>query len=281
MAENSKGPTSELARKAQRFRIKVLEMIYRAQSGHIGGSFSAAEIITVLLFHHLRINPENPRWPQRDRFILSKGHAAPMFYVALAERGFFPEENLRSFRQLGSILQGHPDRLKTSGVEMTSGVLGQGLGVGVGLALAAKLNNQDYRVYVLLGDGELNAGTVWEAVMAAAKYGLDNLTAIVDRNRVQLDGSTNRVMPLEPLREKWASFGWHVMEVDGHNVPEIMAALDEALTVRSRPTVIIANTVKAKGVSFMENSSKWHGRPPNKEQYERALRELREGLNRG
>lgn len=281
MAENSEGPTSELARKAQRFRIKVLEMIYRAQSGHIGGSFSAAEIITVLLFHHLRINPENPRWPQRDRFILSKGHAAPMFYVALAERGFFPEENLRSFRQLGSILQGHPDRLKTPGVEMTSGVLGQGLGVGVGLALAAKLNNQDYRVYVLLGDGELNAGTVWEAVMAAAKYGLDNLTAIVDRNRVQLDGSTNRVMPLEPLREKWASFGWHVMEVDGHNVPEIMAALDEALTVRSRPTVIIANTVKAKGVSFMENSSKWHGRSPNKEQYERALRELREGLNRG
>jgi len=269
----------ELGRKAQEFRISVLEMIYRVQSGHLGGSFSAAEIITTLFFHHLRLEPANPNWPQRDRFILSKGHAAPMLYVALADRGFFPKKDLETFRQLDSHLQGHPDRLKTSGVEMTSGVLGHGLGIGIGLALAARLNQSNYGVYVLLGDGELDAGVVWEAAMTASKYKLDNLTAIVDRNRVQLDGPTEAIMPLDPLRDKWISFGWHVIEVDGHNVSELMKTLDEASRVRCLPTVIIAHTVKGKGVSFMENDSKWHGRPPTKDEYEMALKELKGGLS--
>jgi len=280
MENHSKQLALELSRKAQEFRIKTLEMIYRAQSGHIGGSFSAAEIITTLLFHHLRLDPTNPKWPQRDRFILSKGHAAPMLYVALAERGFFPAKDLETFRQLDSHLQGHPDRLKTRGVEMTSGVLGHGLGVGVGLALAAKLDGSSYRVYVLLGDGELDAGVVWEAAMAAGKYRLDNLTAIIDRNRVQLDGPTEEVMPLEPLKDKWVSFGWRVIEVDGHDASKLMAALEEAASVQGPPTAILAHTVKGKGVSFMENDSRWHGKPPNREEYEMALKELRGGLSR-
>ncbi len=279
MENRSRQLALELSRRAQEFRIKVLGMIYRAQSGHLGGSFSAAEIITTLFFHHLRLDPANPNWPQRDRFILSKGHAAPMLYVALAERGFFPTKDLETFRQLGSHLQGHPDRLKTLGVEMTSGVLGHGLGVGVGLALAARLDKSDHRVYVLLGDGELDAGVVWEAAMVASKYKLDNLTAIIDRNRVQLDGPTEKVMPLEPLRDKWVSFGWHVIEVDGHDVLKLMAALDEATRVHSFPTVITAHTVKGKGVSFMENDSRWHGKPPDSEQYEMALKELKGGLS--
>ena len=269
----------ELSRRAQEFRINVLDMVYRVQSGHLGGSFSAAEIITTLLFHHIRLNPADPNWLQRDRFILSKGHAAPMLYVALAERGFFPKEDLATFRQLDSHLQGHPDRLKTPGVEMTSGVLGHGLGVGVGLALAARLDKSSHRVYVLLGDGELDAGVVWEAAMTASKYRLDNLTAIVDRNRVQLDGPTEDIMPLDPLRDKWLSFGWHVIGVDGHNVSELMKALDEASRVQGRSTVVIAHTVKGKGVSFMENDSKWHGRAPNTEEYEIALKELKGGLS--
>jgi len=268
----------ELTQKAQKFRINVLDMVYRVQSGHLGGSFSAAEIITTLLFHQLRLNPADPNWPQRDRFVLSKGHAAPMLYVALAERGFFPKKDLETFRQIDSHLQGHPDRLKTPGVEMTSGVLGHGLGVGVGLALAARLDESSHRVYVLLGDGELDAGIVWEAALTASKYKLDNLTAIVDRNGVQLDGPTEAIMPLDPLRDKWLSFGWHPIEVDGHNVLELMKTLDEAIRMGVVPTVIIAHTVKGKGVSFMENDSKWHGRPPNKEEYETALKELKGGL---
>jgi transketolase len=268
----------ELTHKSQQLRIEALKMIYAAGSGHIGGSFSAAEIITTLLFHHLNIDPKKPEWSQRDRFILSKGHAAPLLYAALAERGFFPKSELTTFRQLNSRLQGHPDRTKILGIEMTSGVLGQGLGVGVGLALAAKLNDSNFRTYVLLGDGELDAGVIWEAVMVASKYKLTNITAIIDRNRVQLDGATHDVMPLEPLAEKWISFGWHVFEVDGHNIQRIGEVLEKAKNVDEKPAVIIAHTVKGKGVSFMENDSKWHGKPPNKAEYEAALVELKGGL---
>ncbi len=265
----------DLNKRAQELRIQVLEMVYGAQSGHLGGSLSAAEIVASLYFHHLRIDPQRPDWPERDRFILSKGHAAPVVYAALAERGFFPKEVLLSLRQMDSILQGHPDRLKTPGIEMTTGVLGHGLGVGVGLALAAKLDGARHRTFVLLGDGETDAGIVWEAAMAANKYQLDNLTAILDFNGVQLDGPVSQIMPLEPVKEKWEAFGWQTVEIDGHNVRQILEALHLAENIHNRPTIIIAHTVKGKGVSFMEGESYWHGRPPNGEQYKAALAELK------
>jgi transketolase len=269
----------ELERIANELRILTLKAIYNAQSGHIGGSFSSAEIITVLYFYKLKINPKDPLWEDRDRFILSKGHAAPMLYSALAKRGFFSEEELvNSLRKIGSRFQGHPDMRKTPGVEMTTGSLGQGLSVAIGIALGAKyIDKKSFRVYTLLGDGELNEGQVWEAFMSASKYKLDNLVCICDRNRVQLDGYTEEIMPLEPLRLKIEAFGWEVLEIDGHNIEAIIKALDYAETVKNKPTCIIAHTVKGKGVSFMENTHKWHGRAPNREEYEEALKELTKG----
>jgi transketolase len=283
----------DLNLKAQAFRIQVLEMVYHAQSGHLGGAFSAAEIMAALYFHHLRVDPADPRWPGRDRFLFSKGHACAILYTALANRGFFPVDELLTFRQFNSRLQGHPDRLKTPGVEMCAGPLGHGIAVGVGMALALKMKGgkpssfsapsaraSGGNVYVLLGDGEINAGVIWEGAMAAAKYRLGNLTAILDYNGIQQTGATADVMPTEPIADKWESFGWHVQEIHGHNVGEVLNALDRADEVHARPSIIIARTTKGKGVSFMEYDHRWHGMAPNQAQYETALAELEEGLKK-
>lgn len=260
---------------AKRLRIEIIKMIYTAGSGHPGGSLSSAEIITVLYFHIMRINPQSPDWKDRDRFILSKGHACPVWYSALALRGYFPVENLSRLRKLNSPLQGHPDMRKLPGLDMTTGSLGNGLSIGVGMALCGKLDRKDYRVYVILGCGELDEGMVWEAAMCAHKYKLDNLIAIVDYNGLQLDGKTEEIMPLEPLVKKWEAFGWNAVEINGHDIEEILGAFEEAKSTKDQPTVIIAHTVKGKGISFMENNPDWHGMAPNKEQYEQAIKELK------
>jgi len=270
----------ELSKIAWILRKDVIDMIHRAGSGHPGGSLSAAEIVTALIFHHLNIDPKNPQMPERDRFLLSKGHAAPLLYAALARRGFFPLEELKTFRQLDSRLQGHPDRLKTPGVEMTSGILGHGVAVGVGLALAARIDNAKWRVYVLVGDGEIQAGVIWEGAMMASKYRLGNLTVIVDFNKVQLDGPVHEIMPIQPVTEKWKAFGWYVTEIDGHNMREILDTLDEMDNIQDQPKVIIAHTIKGKGVSFMEGKSYWHGRAPNDEQYLQAMKELSQAIKK-
>jgi len=275
MGYHSEELVAELSEVAMDLRRTVVEMIYRARSGHPGGSLSAAEIIAALYFHQLRIDPARPDWPERDRFILSKGHAAPLLYATLARRGFFPVEELATLRQLGSRLQGHPDRLKTPGVEMTAGFLGHGISIGVGLALAARLNGMDYRTYVLVGDGEIQAGGIWEGAMEAAKYRLSSLTVILDYNDVQLDGSVHEIMPIAPVVDKWRAFNWAVIEINGHNVRQVLEALDGAIDIHDRPTIIVAHTTKGKGVSFMENQSCWHGRAPNDEEYAQALAELK------
>ncbi|MBI4297171.1 MAG: transketolase [Chloroflexi bacterium] len=249
-------------------------MLAEAGSGHPGGSLSAVDILTALYFRIMRHNPRQPRWPDRDRFILSKGHAAPALYAALAEAGYFPVEELRMLRRLGSPLQGHTDMTATPGVEMSSGSLGQGLSFGLGVALAARLDGKDYRVYVLLGDGECDEGQVWEATMAASHLRMDNIAAIVDRNQLQLDGWTRDIMSLEPLAEKWRAFGWHCLEVDGHDVEAVVSALEASRQVKGKPTVIIAHTIKGKGVSFMENNVDFHGRSPNAQELAKALEEL-------
>ncbi len=264
----------KLREKAKLLRRHVVEMIGRAGSGHPGGSLSAVEIVTALFFHVLRYDPQNPRWPDRDRFILSKGHAAPVLYAALAEAGFLPVEELLTLRRLDSRLQGHTDMTLTPGVEMSAGSLGQGLSFGVGLALAGRLDSRAYRVYVLLGDGECDEGQVWEAAMAAAHFKLDNLTAIVDHNKQQIDGWTRDVMNLGSLAEKWRSFGWWVAEVNGHDFEGLLAAFEEAKSIRGQPSCVIAHTIKGKGVSFMENNPEFHGRAPTREELEQALREL-------
>ena len=266
---------ADLEERARQLRCDVVQMVYDAGSGHPGGSLSAAEIISALYFHRLRLDPCRPDWPDRDRFILSKGHAAPVLYAALARRGFFPVEELCTLRQLGSRLQGHPDRLKTPGVEMTSGALGHGVAIGAGLAMAARLRGENWRTYVLLGDGEVQAGVIWEGALIAAKYGLDNLTCILDQNGVQLDGPVHEILPIEPLGDKWRAFGWAVLEIDGHNVRQILEALDEAASIHDRPTVVIAHTTKGKGCSFMEGKAAWHGRAPDAEELACALEELR------
>ncbi len=272
----------DLEARARAIRRAVVTMVYGAGSGHPGGSLSAADYLAALYFHQLRIDPSQPQWAERDRCILSKGHAAPALYATLAMRGFFPESELATLRQLDSRLQGHPDRNKTPGVEMTAGALGHGVAIGAGLALAARLNGASYRTYVLLGDGEIQAGVVWEGAMMAAKYRLDNLTAILDYNGVQLDGMVADIMPLEPVIDKWRAFGWHVLEIDGHNMRQILDALDEAPKIHARPTIIVAHTVKGKGVSYMENRNAWHGRAPSPEQYEQAMSELADPeVNRG
>ncbi len=265
----------ELEERARELRIDSLDMIYRRGAGHPGGSLSVAEIMAALFFHKMRLDPERPDWPERDRFILSKGHASAILYAALARRGFFPMEDLKQWGELSCHLQGHPDCLKTPGVEMTSGILGHGVAIGSGLALAARMNNLNYRVYVLLGDGECQAGVVWEGAMTAAKYRLANLTAIVDYNDVQLDGPVHEIMPLEPFVGKWQVFNWAVLEINGHNMRQVLEALDMADEIHDRPTVIVAHTTKGKGVSFMENDSHWHGVPPDDAQYAQAIAELR------
>ena len=265
----------EMSAMAKKLRRHVIKMIGQAGSGHPGGSLSSAEIITVLFFSVLRLDPANPRWLDRDRFILSKGHAAPILYSALAERGYFHTEELATLRVLGSCLQGHCDMTSAPGVEISSGSLGQGLSFGIGMALAGRLDARDYRVFVLLGDGECDEGQVWEAAMATSHFKLDNLVAIVDHNGLQIDGWNRDIMNLEPLADKWKAFGWHVIEVNGHELSELISAFDEAKRIRGRPTVIIAHTIKGKGVSFMENNVDFHGKAPNPAEIEKALEELR------
>lgn len=264
----------ELEKIALQIRRMVVKMVFKAQSGHLGGSLSVAEIISVLYFSELRIDPRNPNWPDRDRLVPSKGHCAPAIYAALALRGFIDPECLTTLRQLDSILQGHPCMTSTPGIDMSTGSLGHGLSIGVGMALGGRLKRSNFLVYVLLGDGELNEGQNWEAAMAATKLSLSNLIAIVDRNRIQLDGPTEEIMPLEPLMEKWKAFNWNTISIDGHSVEEISDSIQWAKENQDRPSVIIANTIKGKGVSFMENTHKWHGRPPTREEYEMAIREL-------
>jgi len=265
----------EMAAMAKKLRRHVIKMTGKAGSGHPGGSLSAAEIVTALYFKYLRHNPANPQWQDRDRFVLSKGHAAPLLYAALAESGYFDVDELATLRTPGSCLQGHCDMTTTLGVEMSSGSLGQGLSFGIGIALAGRLDRRDYRVYVLLGDGECDEGQVWEAAMASAHFKLNNLVAIIDYNKQQIDGWNRDVMNIEPLAEKWKAFGWHTTEVDGHDLSQLITAFDEAKKVKGRPTAIIAHTIKGKGVSFMENNPEFHGRAPTAAEMERALEELK------
>jgi len=259
---------------AKRLRRHIVFMTGKASSGHPGGSLSAVEIVTALYFSLLRHNPKDLRWPDRDRFILSKGHAAPVLYAALAECGYFPMEELATLRQLDSCLQGHCDYTATPGVEMSAGSLGQGLSFAVGIALAGRLNSQEYKVYVLLGDGECDEGQVWEAAMAAAHFKLNNLVAIVDNNGLQIDGWNRDIMNLDPFDKKWQAFGWHVIEVDGHDLTQLIDAFNQVKLIKGQPTVIIAHTIKGKGVSFMENNVSFHGKAPTAAEVEIALKEL-------
>jgi len=265
----------ELEQTARELRISAIEMIHRRGQGHPGGSLSSAEIVAALFFHHLRIDPARPEWESRDRFLLSKGHACAILYPALAKLGYFPIEELKTWGHIGSCLQGHPDRLKTPGVEMTTGCLGHGISIGAGLCLAEQVKGLDYRTYVLVGDGECQCGILWEGVMLAAKYKLAKLTTIMDYNKVQLDGKTEDIMPLEPVKQKWESFNWAILEVDGHNIKEILDSLDKACEISDRPTVIIAHTIKGKGVSFMEGKAEWHGKAPNDDEFKQAMEDLR------
>ncbi|MTI59805.1 MAG: transketolase [Firmicutes bacterium] len=264
---------------AWELRIKSLEMIIKANSGHPGPSFSVAEIITSLYFHTLKVDPDSPKCPERDRFILSKGHACPILYATLARLGFFPEEWLWTLRRPGSKLQGHPDMKGLPGIDMTTGSLGNGLSAGVGMAFGGKYDKKNYDVFVVLGDGELQEGTNWEAMMSAAQYELDNLIAIVDSNKIQSGGPVKNIMNLEPLADKWDSFGWHVEVVDGHDIQVLVDSYEQAKRVQKKPSVIIANTTKGKGVSFMENQFLWHARVPTSEEAEQAFRELKKGVN--
>ncbi len=275
MNSNSK---KELSITACKVRMGIIEGTHCAKSGHPGGSLSAADILTYLYFAEMNVDPKNPNKADRDRFVLSKGHIAPGLYATLAHRGFFPVEELKTLRKIGSRLQGHPDMKKIPGVDMSSGSLGQGISAACGMAKAAKLTGADYRVYAVLGDGEIQEGQVWEASMFAAHYNLDNLCILVDNNGLQIDGSIDEVMSPYPIDEKFKAFGFHVINIDGHDFDQIEAAYQEARTVKGKPTAIIAKTVKGKGVSFMENKASWHGTAPNDEQYEIAMNELCEQL---
>ena len=263
-----------LLEKANRIRQDICIMTCKAKSGHPGGSLSASDILAYLYFHAMNVDPNNPKNPDRDRFVLSKGHASPVLYGALAEKGFFPREELENFRKLGAMLQGHPEMKGIPGVDMSTGSLGQGLSVANGMALAARLDKKDYRVFVVMGDGETQEGMIWEGAMAAAHYKLDNVTAFLDYNGLQIDGPTEEVMALCDVAAKWQSFCWHTIEVDGHNFEEIHAAVEEAKTVKGKPTIIIAKTTKGKGVSYMEDQVGWHGNAPSEEQLSRALADL-------
>ena len=255
-------------------RKDIVSMICKSKSGHPGGSLSAVEILAALYFDQMNIDPTNPKMEDRDRFVLSKGHAAPALYATLAERGYFEKEELNHLRKLGSMLQGHPDMKKIPGVEMSTGSLGQGFSVACGMAMAAKLDNAPWNVYALLGDGEVQEGIIWEAAMSAAHYKLDNMIAFLDYNGLQIDGDVESVMSINPIEDKFRTFGWNVITIDGHDFDQIFAALDMAKDTVDKPTMIIAKTVKGKGVSFMENQASWHGSAPNEEQLEQALSEL-------
>ena len=265
-----------LEEQAVQLRRDIVEMIHAAKAGHPGGSLSAVDMITALYFHVMRIDPQNPRWEDRDRFVLSKGHACPALYAALARRGFFDPKNLTTLRQYHSILQGHPDMNKTPGIDISSGSLGNGLAIGVGMAMSGRLHHQDYMTYVMLGDGEVQEGMVWEAAMAAHHHDLGNLVAIVDCNGVQINGWVNEIMTVEPLADKWRAFGWNVVEVNGHNMKDLLTVLHTAKTMR-HPTVILMRTVKGRGVSFMEDDCKWHGNSPSDEELVQAILEIGEG----
>jgi transketolase len=265
---------NELKQTAQTIRKDIVTMLTESASGHPGGSLSAVEILTTLYFHEMNINAEKPHDPNRDRFVLSKGHAAPVLYSALAEKGFFEKSELMKLRKFGAMLQGHPNMNYIPGVDMSTGSLGQGISAAVGMALAGKLDNKDYRVYSLLGDGELAEGQVWEASMAAAHYKLNNLTAFVDHNGLQIDGKCSDVMNSNPVDDKFRAFGWNVIVIDGHDFEQIINAIEEAKKVIDKPTVIVCETIKGKGVSFMENEAGWHGSAPSVEQCQQALKEI-------
>ncbi len=265
----------ELKEKARKIRIDIIKAIYKAQSGHPGGSLSAADIISALYFYKMKYKPEDTKWDKRDYFILSKGHAAPAQYSALVELGVIKRDELNYLRQLGHILQGHPDRLKTPGIEASTGSLGQGLSIALGMALGLKIdNNNDRKVYVMMGDGEMQEGQIWETILKAGNIGIDNLVGIIDYNGIQLDGFVKNIDDISPLKEKIDAFKWKTIEIDGHNFNEILFALDEADKIKNSPTMIIAHTIKGKGVSFMENNPAFHGKAPNEEQMKQALKEL-------
>ena len=269
----------ELREKAKELRKMLLTMIYKAQSGHPGGSLSATDMVASLYFHTLRVDPKNPKWEDRDRFVLSKGHVCPVLYSALIMRGFISEDTIGTLRKQGSILQGHPDMKRCPGIEISTGSLGQGISCAVGMAIAGKMDEKEYRVYTLLGDGECDEGQVWEAAQAANKYQLDNLTVIIDNNGLQNDGFAKDIMPTLDLRAKFEAFGFQAVRIDGHNVDEITAALDFMKTQKNgKPKCIVCNTVKGKGVSFMENVAIWHGLAPNDEQYAQAMEDVEEGF---
>jgi transketolase len=266
---------SELESRANAIRKEVVKMIANAGAGHPGGSLSIVEVIVCLYFKLMRIDPANPRWPERDRFILSKGHSSPTLYAALAELGFFGKDHLMTFDHVNSILQGHPDMKSTPGIDMSTGSLGQGLSAGLGMALAGRLKKKDFHIYILIGDGEQQEGQVWEAIMLADRYRLDNLTVIVDENMLQLMGPIEQLMPASrPMPEKWRAFGWNVLEMDGHNIPEILETLSLARNTRGGPTVVFSYTIKGKGVSFMENQTSWHSRTLTPDELNQALGEL-------
>jgi transketolase len=265
---------AQLAAIAQRMRRTAIEMITEAKSGHPGGSLSVAEILITLFFDLLRHDPANPKWKDRDRFLLSKGHCCPMLYAIMAECGYSPKESLNTLRKLGSIYQGHPDVRFFPALEASTGSLGLGLSLGIGMALAARLDGSPSRAYVVLGDGEIQEGQIWEAAMFASFHKLDNLVAIVDYNKIQLDGFVKDILDLEPLTEKWRSFGWHVIDCDGHSIPALQAAFAEAAATKGKPTCLVANTIKGKGVSFMENNPKFHGAAPSPAEFEKAMAEL-------
>ncbi|MDZ7792581.1 MAG: transketolase [Spirochaetia bacterium] len=263
-----------LKSKAKEVRHHIVDMVYTAKSGHIGGSMSAADIMTALYFDILNIDPNKPRWADRDRMILSKGHVCPVLYTCLALRGYFPVETLKTLRQFGSILQGHPIS-KTPGVDVSSGSLGHGFGQSIGIALEGKYMKKDYSVYVVLGNGEIQEGLIWEAASAADKYKLDNLVAIVDDNRMQNDGFTDGIMPMDPIDKKFEAFNWEVMKIDGHNMAEVLATIEKAKAFKGKPVCIVANTIKGKGVGLMENEQRFHGKPPTDEEFQIALKEIR------
>ena len=269
---------AELTQIAKDIRCRVIEAVYNGKSGHPGGSLSIADILTVLYFNEMNIDEKNPNLETRDRLVLSKGHTSPALYSTLARRGYFYISEISTFRKLESRLQGHPDMNKVPGVDMTTGSLGQGLSVANGMAMAGKLDNKNYRVYVVCGDGEMQEGQIWEAAMTSAHYKLDNLCIIVDNNNLQIDGSVDKVMSIYPIEEKFKAFGFEVINIDGHNFEEIMLAFKKARNVIEKPTAIIAKTIKGKGVSFMENQAGWHGKAPDEEQYNQAIIELKEGI---
>lgn len=270
----------QLKKNALNARVSIMKMLAESGSGHPGGSLSMIDILTVLYFDKMNVKVSDPKWQERDRFVLSKGHGAPGLYAVLAEKGFFPKEELLKLRKCGSMLQGHPDMKGTPGIDMSTGSLGQGLSAANGMAIAGKLDQKEYRVYTIVGDGEIQEGQIWEAAMSSSHYQLDNLTLFVDHNGFQIDGSNDEVMTVNPIPDKFRAFGWNVIEIDGHDFNQIGAAIDMAKTVKGRPTAIVAETVKGKGVSFMEHQVGWHGKAPSFEQRDQAVEELERGAEK-